>query len=498
MNNHKCEFMRRFEILLLFISACVASVAAQERVTLTLEDAIMRARAHSVDGAVALNSLKSAYWQWRSYRADLLPEVTFTATAPAYHKQYSPYMNDVGSYSFVRNNYLQLNGEISVSQNIWFTGGKIALNTSLDYFRQLGSDGYNRFMSIPVALTLTQPIFGVNNVKWNRRIEPVRYAEAKAEFLSATEEVAMTAISYYFQLLMAKENYEIARQNLENASKLYQVAKEKREMGKISGNDLLQMELNELNASSELTDCESTLKSCMFQLRSFLDIDEGTEIEAVIPETVPVAEVSYAVALEKAMANNKHAHNLMRRRLEAQYDVAKAKGDLRSINLFAQVGYTGTDHHLGGAYNSLRSNQVVEVGFEIPILDWGKRRGKVKVAQSNLQVVESRLKRENMDFNQNLFILVERYSNQRKQLRIGERADEIAAKRYAVNMETFIIGKISTLDLNDSRVKKDEARREYVDELYRFWQYYYQIRSITLWDFATDSPIDADFEKIIK
>ena len=65
-------------------------------------------------------------------------------------------------------------------------------------------------------------------------------------------------------------------------------------------------------------------------------------------------------------------------------------------------------------------------------------------------------------------------------------------------METFIIGKISTLDLNDSRVKKDEARREYVDELYRFWQYYYQIRSITLWDFATDSPIDADFEKIIK
>ena len=122
----------------------------------------------------------------------------------------------------------------------------------------------------------------------------------------------------------------------------------------------------------------------------------------------------------------------------------------------------------------------------------------MKVAESYREVVESRVKRESMDFDQNLFILVERYSNQRKQLQIGERADEIAAKRYAVNMETFIIGKISTLDLNDSRVNKDEARREYVNELYRFWQYYYQIRSITLWDFADNIPIDADFEKIVK
>ncbi len=490
--------MRRLLNILLFVMVVVVPAHSGDKVTITLDDAILRARHHSVDGAVALNSLKSSYWQWRSYRADLLPEVTFTATAPAYYKQYSPYMNDSGSYSFVRNNYLQLNGEISVAQSIWPTGGKISLNTSVDYFRQLGTGGYNRFMSIPVALTLTQPIFGVNNVKWHRKIEPVRYAEAKAEFISATEEVAITAISYYFQLLMARENMDIARQNLENATRLYQVAKEKREMGKISGNDLLQMELNKLNASSEFTDCESTLRSCMFQLRSFLDIDENMEIEAVIPENIPVAEVSYPVALEKAMANNKHAHNLMRRRLEAEYEVAKAKGDLRSINLFAQVGYTGTDRNFGGAYTSLRSNQVVEVGFQIPIIDWGKRRGKVKVAESNRQVVESRLKRENMDFNQNLFILVERYSNQRKQLQIGERADQIAAKRYAVNMETFIIGKISTLDLNDSRVKKDEARREYVNELYKFWQYYYQIRSITLWDFTTDSPIDADFEKILK
>ena len=65
-------------------------------------------------------------------------------------------------------------------------------------------------------------------------------------------------------------------------------------------------------------------------------------------------------------------------------------------------------------------------------------------------------------------------------------------------METFLIGKISTLDLNDSRVKKDEARREYVNELYLFWNYFYQIRSLTLWDYQNNTGIDADFEALMK
>ena len=140
----------------------------------------------------------------------------------------------------------------------------------------------------------------------------------------------------------------------------------------------------------------------------------------------------------------------------------------------------------------------MEIGFEIPILDWGRRKGKVKVAESNRKVTESRLRQERADFAQNIFILVERYRNQMRQLEISRRADEIAARRYAANVETFMIGKISTLDLNDSRTSKDEARREFINELYLFWNYYYQIRSLTLWDFSAQSGIDADFERDIQ
>ena len=54
------------------------------------------------------------------------------------------------------------------------------------------------------------------------------------------------------------------------------------------------------------------------------------------------------------------------------------------------------------------------------------------------------------------------------------------------------------MDLNDSQTKKDEARQKHINELFYYWYYYYQLRSLTLWDFNTNTNIDADFEKIIK
>lgn len=36
-----------------------------------------------------------------------------------------------------------MNGEVSIDQNIWLTGGKLSLNTSLDFLKQLDGDKSN-------------------------------------------------------------------------------------------------------------------------------------------------------------------------------------------------------------------------------------------------------------------------------------------------------------------------------------------------------------------
>ena len=143
------------KILFLAVYLCMPLALCAQADTLgyerdiTLDEAIALARVQSVDAAVALNELKTAYWEYRTFRANQLPEVTFTGTIPDYGKSYNSYQNSDGSYTFVRNSTLGMSGQLSVTQNIWLTGGTLSLNSSLDYLRQLGSGGTRQFMSVP-------------------------------------------------------------------------------------------------------------------------------------------------------------------------------------------------------------------------------------------------------------------------------------------------------------------------------------------------------------
>mgnify|MGYP002856436271 CR=1 FL=1 len=478
---------------------------------LFLDDCIAMARRQSIDAAVALGELRSAYWQWRSYKADLLPEVSLSGTAPSWNKRYSSYQQADGGLSFVRNDYLGLDGAVNITQKLWPTGGTLSIESSLDYLHQSsnsspfggGREGAsNQFMSLPVAVTLSQPLFSVNHLKWNRRIEPLRYREAQARFLTETEQVAMQAISLYFNLLLTGERVNIARQNLQTAEKLYEVAQAKRRMGTISQNDVLQLRLDVLTARSALTNSESARQAAQFALRSFLDVD--TPIAPIMPDSVfggfaaEISRLDYEQVLSHALRNNAHAATMRRRQLEADYAVASARANRQTVSLYAQLGYTGTADNLRGAYRDLLSNEVIQIGITVPLLDWGKRRGQRKMAESNRDIVQGQLRQQAQEFRQNIFILTEQFNNQAEQLRIAVEADTIARRRYHTNVETFKIGSISTLELSSAQTAKDEARQNRIAQLYNYWYYYYQLRSIALWDFERGCDLTADVEKLIK
>ena len=189
---------------------------------------------------------------------------------------------------------------------------------------------------------------------------------------------------------------------------------------------------------------------------------------------------------------------MRRRQIEADYSVAAARANRQSINLYAQVGYTGNADKLGNAYRDLLGNDVVRVGITVPLLDWGKRKGQRRMAESNRDIVQGQLRQQAQNFRQDIFILTEQFNNQAEQLRIACEADTIARRRYHTNVETFKIGSISTLELNDAQTAKDQARIGRIQQLYNYWYYYYQLRSIALWDFERDCELSEDIEKLIK
>ena len=141
---------------------------------------------------------------------------------------------------------------------------------------------------------------------------------------------------------------------------------------------------------------------------------------------------------------------------------------------------------------------MVRVGITVPLLDWGKRKGQRRMAESNRDIVQGQLRQQAQNFRQDIFILTEQFNNQAEQLRIASEADTIARRRYHTNVETFKLGSISTLELNDAQTAKDQARIGRIQQLYNYWYYYYQLRSIALWDFERDCELSEDIEKLIK
>lgn len=488
--------MKRILLFLLLPLALPLGGRATVR-EISMRDAITLARAQSVSATVSLNKLRAAYWQYRSHRANLLPEVAFNGNIPIFKRGFNQYQGPDGKYSFIRTNSLRMNGELTVDQNIPWTGGKIGISTSLERLQSLGDNGQTRYMSIPVGLTLTQPIFAVNTLAWQNKIEPLRYEEAKKRYLSDVEDITREAISRYFSLLIAESRLLSARQNETNALKLYGIAKVKRQNGDLSANGLRQLQLNWINAKSSLTEEETNWKAKMFRLQAYLGIPSGDTIRPITPENVPNVRVQYDDVLRYALQNNASITSLQRRRVEAQYDVAHAKGERYKVDLFGSIGYTGTSDHLAPSYSDLIDYQEARLGVRIPLLDWGKRGGKVKMAQWRQQMVEAQVKQDQQNFEQTLFLIVERYNNQGEQLNRAALADTIAEARYKTSIEVFMTGQIGVLELNDAQQSKDRARERHIYQLYLYWDYFYQIRSWCLHDFTGIMPFEDELESLM-
>ena len=291
-------------------------------------------------------------------------------------------------------------------------------------------------------------------------------------------------------------NVNIDKQNLKSSEKLVQIAQGKRERGLISDNDLLQLKLNYLNASSSLIQTEQAYEQKMFALRNYLGYNDRVVIVPEIPGECPEIEVTFKHVIELANRNNPFRYEVVCRLLEAQQQVAGAKaGRGFQADIYASIGFTGSDKNFKDTYNNLRNRESVSLGISIPLLNWGKGRGQVELARSREEIAKMQVEQDMQAFEQNVLTTVKQYQEQNRLNEIVRLADTVAQKRYKTAYETFVLGQISVLDLNTAQTEQDNARRTYISQLYSSWVYFYNLRKLTLYDFEKKEDIIYQQEK---
>lgn len=495
------EYMKKAFLLIIFIVGTL-SLSAQSIVNDTLRLSVLHAieiaRKQSPDVLVARHSFRSSYWNYCYYKANYKPTLSFAST-PYYNNQINIVTMEDGTSKYVRQKQVRTDGSLSISQNIPWTGGNISINTSLQRLDILGSSKYHTYKSNPITIGLQQSIFGYNALKWDKKIEPLRFEEAKKSYVETLELVSVNTITRFFNLARAQSNLEIAQTNFANADTLYTFAKGRYNIGTITENEMLQLEINRLTEESNMSNAQLEVYDYMEALRAYLGITEEVTIKTEVTHHIPELTINLEDALTKAIDNSPDILNMERRKQQSESNVAYARSQTGlKADIYAQLGLTQTSDQFNQVYKDPQNYQYIELGIRIPILDWGRSKGRISVAKSNRDMVYTQVEQDRTNFELNISKLVKQFNLQAGRVQVAAKTDYTATRRNDIARRLYILGRSTILDMNAAVSEQNLSRKNYINTLHSYWQLYYTIRSITLFDFEQDMPLTEDYQALIK
>ncbi len=479
------------KIAALFGALLAICTIAEGQTTLALEDVIQLAIGQAPSSKEAETRKETFYWQYRLFKSNYNPSLTMFGNLPGYNKDFFQVSQDDGTFAFRSREQISSSISFALAQPIHYTGGTLSVNTRFEQFNNLVADDdeinpiYNTTV---VNIQLFQPIFGFNDLKWDRRIEPLRYEESKRSYVEQMEFISRRATDLYFDYLDAQTGLQIAQFNLANDEANYNIEQGRYNIGTASKDQLLQLELQVLRDQQSVTQASLDLRLARLALRSFIGLQENAEreLDLVLPQELPDFDIPLDQALEYARQNRADYMQFERNRLEAERDLAEAKASRNQTGLVASFGLNDAGGSISEAYENPNQQQRFNIQLNIPIVDWGRSKSRVGIARANQQLTQYTLAQEILNFEQEIITIVGQFEVLRANVEIARKSDEVAKERYDVAQNRYVIGKTNITDLNIAQTQKDEAVRNYVGALRQFWIAYYDLRRLTLYDFIED------------
>lgn len=484
-------YLRILALIMLILPFSLTAQKITRR--MSLEEATSIAKERSIQALIAKQQFGVSFWEYKSFRATYLPQLSASGVIPTYNSS----INDP-TQAYLPTQYVNYSGRLDLSQQIGLTGGNISLNSGLSRTDYISDTTPTSYRSIPVTITYTQPIFKYNKFRWDRKINPLQYDQAKRKYLEDLEDVNISVTNFFFALLEAQVEKKIARTNYLNYDTLYKITLGRYQLGKIPQNQLLLYELSLLKAKLAVENSDLALQDALFNFKSFLRIQNSDSIILDPPVTILYFLVNPSKAIDAAFANTSPSQDFQIKLLQADMNVNMAKMNGRfDADLSASFGYNQIAPNLHDAYINPQGLEQVSLSLSLPILDWGVARGQIKMAESQREIVKNQVEQGIIDFRQGIYRDVMKFNMQKNQLDIAAKADTVAKKSYKITQDRYMIGKITDFqELYTAQTEADNSENGFFTALQNYWQQYYSLRKKTLYNFQTGEQLQFNFEDV--
>jgi outer membrane protein len=402
-------------------------------VTITLHDAIERARKNDVQFLAAANGAKSAREDRLQARNAILPQFSYTAQA------------------------LLTQGN----------GGRTNIG------RFVTNDGVHVYRSWGVLHEDLSP----NNymgTAYRRAGAAAAIANAEAEVAKRGLTVAVTKL--YYALADSQRKYATAQSALDTAKHFFDITQSSEREGQIAHSDVVQAELQYRQQEQTFEEAQLAMESARMDLAVLLFPTMNENFAVVDDLDSPAALPPFAEAERMAAHENPELSAAMETLRSANLDVTAAKG------AFLPAFFVDADYGIEANAFALHSENIEErnagvlpnlgyfvtVGVNVPVWDWGTMRSKLHQSELKREQARAELSQAQRQLLNNLYGSYNDAMVARAAVEESRHMAELAAESLRLIGLRYHAGASTALEVVSAENTLTQARNAYDDAQVRY------------------------------
>jgi outer membrane protein TolC len=410
-----------------------ATPASGAPLTITLQDALERARQNDPQYRAAITDLGLAREDRVQARAGLLPNLNY-------------------NNSFL---YTEGTGPLPAS----CATSTLGCPTS----KFIANNGVHEYLSqadVHQALSLT------NFADYRRTSAALAQARAKAEI--ATRGLVVTVTQSYYGLVVAQRKYATAQRAATEAARFLDVSQKLENGGEVAHADVIKARIQDRQQQRDLQEAQLGMERSRLDLAVLLFPDFNQDFAVVDDLQTPEPLPSFAEVEVAGKKNNPDLRAALAAFEVANHEVAAAWGGL--------LPTLGVDYFYGIDSNqfAIRTNGVRNLGYsavatlQIPIFSWGADRSKLKQAELRRDQAHVELTFAQRQLLGHLRQFYGEAETSRLEMESLASSTELAADSMRLTTLRYQAGESSVLEVVDAQNTLTQARNAYDDGQARF------------------------------
>lgn len=418
----------------LSVSGQTGSTPSGAPLTLTLQDALQRAKANSPQFQAALTDLGLAREDRVQSRAAMLPSVNYNM-----------------EYLYTQGNGFHRNEPIFIANNAvheYVAQGAVHQDFSPRVFAEYRRTGAAKAL-----------------------------AQAKAEI--AARGLVVTVVQTYYNYVVAERKYATTQQAVSEAQRFLDISQKLENGGEVAHSDVIKAQIQSQQRQRDLQEAQLEMNKSHLELAVLLFPDFNENFTVVDDLRLPAPLPSFQEVQTLAQQNNPDIRAALAAVGEAKGEVEVAWAELLPVvtaDYFYGIDAARFATRVDGV-STLGSSGAV--GLQLPIWAWGANRSKIK--QANLR---QNLARVELSFTQrqllaNLRSFYQELEAARSELELLSQSAEDAAESLRLTTLRYQAGESTVLEVVDAQNTLTTARSAYDDGQVRYRVAQAQLQTLT-------------------